>query len=48
LTRLQRRPLTDLAPHLSAAYFRLSRRRAAAERRLASWLSAHPGGFSVR
>ena len=42
LTRLQQTPLTELAPHLSPAYHRLFRRRAAAERRLDSWLAAHP------
>ena len=42
LTGLQGRPLTDLAPHLSASYFRLARRRIAAGKRLASWLASHP------
>jgi len=42
LTRLQQTPLTELAPHLSAAYYRLFRRRAAAEKRLDAWLAAHP------
>ena len=41
LTRLQQTPLTELAPHLSAAYYRLFRRRAAAEKRLDAWLAAH-------
>jgi hypothetical protein len=43
LTRLQQTPLTELAPHGSAAYERLKWRRAAAETRLKSWLLAHPG-----
>ncbi len=42
LTRLQQTPLTELARHLSPEYHRLYRRRAAAERRLDSWLVAHP------
>ena len=43
LTRLQHVPLTELAPHGSAAYERLKWRRAAGEERLKSWLLAHPG-----
>ena len=43
LTRLQHVPLTELAPHGSAAYERLKWRRAAGEERLKSWLRAHPG-----
>jgi len=42
MTRLQQTPLTELAPHLSPAYHRLFRRRATAEKRLDSWLAAHP------
>jgi hypothetical protein len=42
LTRLRQTPLTELAPHLSPAYHRLFRRRAAAEKRLDSWLATHP------
>jgi|GEM_PF-5052369 len=42
LTRLQQTPLTELAPNRSAMYERLRRRRATAERRIESWLLAHP------
>ena len=42
LTRLQQTPLTELAPNRSPMYQRLKRRRATAERRIESWLLAHP------
>jgi hypothetical protein len=42
LTRFQLTPLTELAPNRSPMYQRLKRRRATAERRIESWLLAHP------
>jgi DNA-directed RNA polymerase specialized sigma24 family protein len=41
VTRLQQTPLTELAPHRSAAYERLKWRRRVAERRLKTWLVAN-------
>lgn len=46
-TRLQHMPLSELAPHRSAAYERLKWRRRVAEQRLKTWLIAQqrwPGG----
>jgi hypothetical protein len=42
LTRLQQTALTALAPNRSPMYERLRRRRTTAERRIESWLTAHP------